>query len=341
MRTANNRGPIPVKSATVVLAAIAACSSVVALSQERRCFVPSVEASAGQTLKRQMVVINDGAACEMHVEFTGMRGAATSIAVNEQPKHGTLKVEGGSVYYTPDLGFSGEDMFDVSWFGVRWSVVGIPPDVRTQVSVAVREKINTETRIKTSALPPGARGDSAVEVAEIPARRVGDKWAYEETKDTQPARRKWSRTVTEILQTGGYVAVRGDRVPLTYDVAGNELDRRGEAYTEQSLHFPMTVGAKWTHDRKTSANSKEIPEKASWEVVAFERISVPAGTFDCFRVFGDIRWINGAEPGYARKTYWYCPSIRGVAAFDEIKQTWSGSAPVRTVSELVSFKEGP
>jgi hypothetical protein len=59
-------------------------------------------------------------------------------------------------------------------------------------------------------------------------------------------------------------------------------------------------------------------EKASWEVKAYEQLTVPAGTFDCFRVDG-VLWGNQTRPPLvpAREhyevTYWYCPAVKWIA----------------------------
>jgi hypothetical protein len=54
------------------------------------------------------------------------------------------------------------------------------------------------------------------------------------------------------------------------------------------------------------------------KVVAYESITVPAGTFKCFRIEGDSDWINTLAGGgfeYVltekwRITNWYCPDVR-------------------------------
>ena len=48
-------------------------------------------------------------------------------------------------------------------------------------------------------------------------------------------------------------------------------------------------------------------------MVAYEPVTVPAGTFDCFHVEG--QWENSTKSytDRAREQYWYCPAIKFIA----------------------------
>ncbi len=59
-------------------------------------------------------------------------------------------------------------------------------------------------------------------------------------------------------------------------------------------------------------------EESTWKVRAYETITVPAGSFECYRIEGEAfrHWQNGAAmvQGYNRKrvttTVWYCPAVK-------------------------------
>jgi hypothetical protein len=177
----------------------------------------------------------------------------------------------------------------------------------------------------------------AAERAEAPIRKVGDQWVYRDI----PGDHIWTRTVLTIGPNGDYTAKRGDDVVLKFDAAGNELDQRGPEYNEQWFKFPMEVGNKWSHSRTARwvpglHGPQEVIESATWEVQSFEKVSVPAGTFECFRVVGKIYYLNAANTSYADRTYWYCPSIRGMAK----KQGRGGTWLKESASELTSFTGG-
>jgi hypothetical protein len=83
-----------------------------------------------------MIVLNDGAPCQISRQFNG--APATSITIHEGPKNGVLAVEAPAVRYTPNADFTGKDFFEVQWFGVGWGPY--PPlwaNVRARVEVTV------------------------------------------------------------------------------------------------------------------------------------------------------------------------------------------------------------
>lgn len=199
--------------------------------------------------------------------------------------------------------------------------------------------------ISFSLLTIGVAAAQAAEVADMPVPKAGDKWTYHRTRDLPRSEDHLSRTVTEVSPTRGYIAIRGDGVPIKFDGAGNEIDQRGPEYCEERLKFPMSVGSKWTHDRTLGmvpgkVGPQEVLGHATWEVEAFEKVSVPAGTFDCFRVSGTEYLLNAVAVGHAFTTYWYCPSIRGVAKSQQVTKSWQGAPEITTVQELISFTEG-
>lgn len=217
---------------------------------------------------------------------------------------------------------------------------------RRRVRSCARVGGNASRFVCVVLLTRGAGAAKSAEVAEAPSWRVGDQWKYHETTDVPRSERKWGRTITAVSPTGGYTAIRGDGVAVEFDAAGNEVGKRGPERTDERRKFPMSVGSKWTYERLGSMmwgkmGPQEVLVHATWEVKAFEKIAVPAGDFDCFRVSGVTWWASGTLGGQTTTTYWYCPSIRGVAKSEEVKQSRQARPVTTTVSELVSFREGP
>ena len=85
-------------------------------------------------------------------------------------------------------------------------------------------------------------------------------------------------------------------------------------------------------------------EKGDAKVVAVESITVPAGTFECFRI--DVKAEFGARSYQQRNTWsrWYCPKIKWIAK--ERHETYiydvtkGGGSPTVETSELVKFTPG-
>ena len=66
----------------------------------------------------------------------------------------------------------------------------------------------------------------------------------------------------------------------------------------------------------------------SYKVVAFEPLTVPAGTFDCFKVEGKAEAAYKASyQQQVRETYWYCPKVNGVAKLSRETATTSRDSP--------------
>jgi hypothetical protein len=111
--------------------------------------------------------------------------------------------------------------------------------------------------------------------------------------------------------------------------------------------IPLRVGAEW------SFSSPPWPywQHGRHKVVAYESITVPAGTFDCFRIEGVSSWNSGTETGGVYRpefkyneswemTRWYCPGVKFLAKLHFVR-TQSGVAVGARASildsELVHF----
>ena len=282
-----------------------------------------------------------------------IRDLATTDAAGAAVAIHTVGLPAGTTSYTvPQLLSSSTDGDPVSLGTKRRYSFEIAAVVsRNGGSIATLADIFSRSRAFFNFAPEDARvaetpaATLVSQVAETPVRKVGDKWVYRETTTLPPGERQWSRKVTEVLPTGGYIAIRGDKVALTFDAAGNEFDLRGREYNEELLRFPMAVGTKWSHDRRAGVvagknGPEEVLEQATLEVVAFEKVTVPAGTFDCFRVVDAFYWLNKASTGHGFKTLWYCPRVGGIARSEYKRENYQGHPIVTTVSQLISFEEG-
>jgi len=79
--------------------------------------------------------------------------------------------------------------------------------------------------------------------------------------------------------------------------------------------FPLQVGKKWngTADKMLFSNGKHGKFSFKGEVVSFEKITVPAGTFDAYKVVLTVDAITSDEDaniGHTIETHWYAPSVK-------------------------------
>jgi hypothetical protein len=156
------------------------------------------------------------------------------------------------------------------------------------------------------------------QIAERPIWRVGDKWTYHQVAGLPPVESDWAREVVESLPNGEFAVRTENGRSLVFDAETNSLDSRGPEYSWKRFDFPLSVGKHWTYDRRIGGSLNDGYEKASWEVKAYEKLTVPAGTFDCFRVEGVV-WRTQSQGVYTPShfhqdmTYWYCPKVKWVA----------------------------
>jgi len=101
------------------------------------------------------------------------------------------------------------------------------------------------------------------------------------------------------------------------------------------------LGKKWsTRYKITYPNGQTGEFEVDFRVVARERITVPAGTFDAFRVEGE-GWGRGWFGSLSTKPkYWIAPGIRRPVASDEFRRsTKGGNVIANERRELVAYTQ--
>jgi len=176
-------------------------------------------------------------------------------------------------------------------------------------------------------------------IAEMPRHHVGDSWTFKQVESPGDSTNEWTRTVRRILPNDMLAIGLEDGRERTYTAAGTGMFPEGPEYSRVLMRFPVKVGDEWSFVRKVGGGENQ--EQGSGKVLAFESLTVPAGTFDCFRHEVDA-WLNiKAYSEHRVYRRWYCPMLKWIAK--EIVETQIndlGSGPSRTSitsSELVRF----
>ncbi len=174
------------------------------------------------------------------------------------------------------------------------------------------------------------------------AYAVGDSYTYRRVDPgTRVEQRKFTLTVTDVTDDM-LVYNKGTQVR---DLLGNVLknDRYGE-YTgaeggaAQFYAAEYTVGKKWTARYRVKGKDESWSTEYQFKVVGKEKISVPAGEFDAFRVEGKGSSSNG---GILRFTYWIAPDVVRRALVSEfvVQGSRSGKLFTNERDELVSYRQ--
>jgi len=110
----------------------------------------------------------------------------------------------------------------------------------------------------------------------------------------------------------------GELLLLTPEL--NVVESPESRYSDfRTLSFPLEVGKRWRYATEWLFKPKGSKGQSvgEVEVLAYEKVVVPAGEFDAFKLVATDR-ISGTSPinsqyaGEIVRTYWYAPAARAV-----------------------------
>jgi len=162
-----------------------------------------------------------------------------------------------------------------------------------------------------------ARG-AVAQTADRPEVNVGDEWqfaAYYSVPSTTP-NRIW--VITSVTDTGIEGTENGEPLRLTRELNVVESPR-DRSSNFRLLAFPLEVGKRWQYvnDWFFKMGSSTGTSTADARVVAYEKVTVPAGQFDAFKIVSRDR-LSGTAPagsqwaGEINRAYWYAPAARAI-----------------------------
>lgn len=156
------------------------------------------------------------------------------------------------------------------------------------------------------------------QIADRPDVKVGDQWrfaVYYTVPSTTP-NRTW--LITSVSAAGIEGTEDGEFLKLTHELNVIESPRTKEA-NPRLLAFPLEVGKQWRYVSDWVFKSKGSKGKSVIDVavIAYERVTVPAGEFDAFKLTSREN-LSGTSPigsqyaGETTRTYWYAPVARAI-----------------------------
>ena len=168
------------------------------------------------------------------------------------------------------------------------------------------------------------------------AFKVGDQYSYRITlRNAEP--RDMTFRVTSVSAT----EVTFNRGRMVMDPLGNIIRTGdGRRFTpRQDIPLEYAVGKRWTSRFELLEGGKGSVE-AQFRIVAREPVTVPAGTFDCFRI--EWRGLNThvfREPVETRGTVWRAPqAVRRWVKFEDERYS-RGNLIYTERQELLSFRQ--
>ncbi len=169
--------------------------------------------------------------------------------------------------------------------------------------------------------------------------RIGDRYAYRVVDLLTRIQSKEFTLVVTGIADGEVIYNKGT---ATTDLLGNPLKNPdGRRYSENQFYASeYSLGRTWnTRYRVALPSGKEDEVEENFRVVARDEITVPAGTFDAFRVESTGHRIR--DPVTLKRTYWVAPgTIARFIAHEVTAKNARGRFLTTDRTELVSFVPG-
>lgn len=172
-----------------------------------------------------------------------------------------------------------------------------------------------------------------------PAVKVGDEWQFTQYMLVPVQKPNLNWVITSVTPAVISGAENGKPLKLTLDPNVIESPRADHS-DWRLLSFPLEVGKKWAYSDDFMQKDTDYAghHEVNVTVVGHEKVRVPAGEFDTYKLEAKIKeGVQGGPPARdVTRTYWYAPAARTVVK----SHTTNPSRGPETV-ELVSFKLQP
>ena len=175
--------------------------------------------------------------------------------------------------------------------------------------------------------------------ADRPNVHVGDWWQFAIYSGPTPVNPHLVWVVTSITADGIKGTESDKPLSLTLDLNNIDSPRRSSSDL-RLLSFPLEVGKQWTFtDNYVLKDSGESGRsEIDVMVVGYEKVLVPAGEFDAFKLEAKGSYNGSAGNGRINLWwYWYAPAARAIVK-EEIKKT---PHDVSAITQLEKFYVQP
>lgn len=141
---------------------------------------------------------------------------------------------------------------------------------------------------------------------------VGETWEWKEklVVDAEP-----NKALMESFETRTVVLDAGEKKFVKKFSGGSKtsaIDQADSKDDEKAFRkWPLKVGAKWEYEESwTSDDGTTGYTRQDVEVVAFEKVTVPSGTYSAFKIVHRGIFKNARGSSAMNDTYWYSPEAK-------------------------------
>jgi hypothetical protein len=171
--------------------------------------------------------------------------------------------------------------------------------------------------------------------------RAGDSWTFDRI-EKDGTRKVYTETVVAVMADQTVTVKRGSTV-WRVSSAFNPYDTRGGEI--ELVRLPLAVGDTWEFSQHWLSAPYRGTNNLKARVEALEKVQVPAGTFDAYRITAN-GWQQtlshpGGQQGRVEQTYWYVPELKRIVKFTgfvrwsmpwDRNETWSMNYELRSAS---------
>jgi hypothetical protein len=222
-------------------------------------------------------------------------------------------------------------------------------------SIPMKTLVALVSIVLAIAIPAAARAQSAqvkqtaavatpaaAQTADRPQISVGESWDYS-FRDSRNSRTDctYALTVTAVtadtisidMQNPRHCNIGALAESTVYDKDFNLMYAGMTPYRTNA--FPLAVGKQWSQQfaYNTEANTP-VHNDVTAKVVAIEKVTVPAGIFDAYKVVVERKYQSQYVSGTITETRWYAPQAKNYVRRISVD---SASASNTLVSELTNY----
>ncbi len=187
-----------------------------------------------------------------------------------------------------------------------------------------------------------SRPIAAQPVFERPDYAPGDMWQFQFKRESDGTSGRWRRTIDALVSGDRFAVRHGNGTVEYFDRSLNFVGGTPEGDPRELVRFPLKVGDSWTFTRRFADPGAE--DRGSVTVAAYERITVPAGTFDCFRLEATLSAASASRTIAGKNVRWYCPEIKWFAKEhfeDLVTEKYVIGSRLSQTSELIRYRPAP
>jgi hypothetical protein len=187
-------------------------------------------------------------------------------------------------------------------------------------------------------------------VASIPDVHVGDVWQYQISDGftnevlRSPTRKIVAITDTEITAEITFKGMPRQSPTLYFFTREENLKDNGTKVDKPffpEFKFPMSLGDSWSKEFETTdIYSRSYKSFLKAKVTAYEKVQVPAGEFDAYRIDCQIDMTDLGENSrtmHDTLTVWYAPKVNSFIR-REFTRVSEGRVRMKDTTELVEYK---